>query len=81
LKHQAAQAMRWIVKTSLDGQFSDDVICRGDPLVPEVGSRILLPLDDNAYVSAIVMEIEINKRHVPAVLRVICTNPDGQNQG
>ena len=67
--------MRWIVKTSLDGQVFDDVVCEGRPSIPEQGAEILIPVDDH-YASGVVSEVSVDEQQSPAVLRLTCLNPD-----
>jgi len=65
--------MRWIVKTSLDGQVFEDVICEGRPSIPERGAEILIPVNDH-YASGVVSEVSVQENNVPAVLRITCLN-------
>lgn len=66
-------AMRWIVKTTLDGTLSDEVHCDGRPPIPECGAQILIPVADH-YASGVVYETSVDESQVPAVLRIICFN-------
>jgi hypothetical protein len=75
IKEFGGGAMRWIVKTTLNGTLSDEVHCDGRPPIPERGAQILIPVADH-YVSGVVYETTIDERQVPAVLRIICCNQE-----
>lgn len=70
--------MRWLVKTSLDGEPFDEVHCEGTPLIPEQGAELMLPRDEEDYVPAIVSELVVDRRNEPAILKVICVSPSGR---
>lgn len=67
--------MRWIVKTSLNGEFFDDVVCDGARMVPEDGCNVLIPVDGH-YTSAVVSEVTVDKSQTPALLRIVCLSPE-----
>lgn len=67
--------MRWIVKTSLDGQVFDELLCDGPPCVPESGCSLLIPVGAH-YEEGIVSEIEMDQKQTPALLRIVCLRPD-----
>ena len=70
--------MRWLVKTLLDGEPFEEVHCDGTPLIPEEGAELMLPHGDDGFVPAIVYELLVDRRHEPAILKVICVSPSGR---
>lgn len=68
--------MRWVVKTSLDGAYCDELIGEGSPAVPEQGAELMLPTSSGAFVPGIVSEVEMDQSQSPAVLRIICVSPE-----
>ena len=67
--------MRWIVKTTLDGQVFDELLCDGPPCVPESGCNLLIPVGSH-YEEGIVSEIEMDQKQSPALLRIVCLRPE-----
>ncbi len=72
--------MRWVVKTSIDGIFIDDVFCVGEPLVPGKGSMVLIAVEGR-YDPGVVIEVQIDKTQHPAVMQVICLSPEAYSKG
>ena len=64
--------MRWLVKTLLDGEPLEEVHCEGTPAIPEQGAELMLPRDNDDFVPAVVSELFVDRRHEPAILKVIC---------
>mgnify|MGYP000555744383 CR=1 FL=1 len=67
--------MRWLVKTSLDGEPLQDVQCDNAPSIPDQGAALMLPLLDESFLPGIVSELQIDLRGRQATLKVICVSP------
>jgi hypothetical protein len=67
--------MRWVLKSTLDGAYCQDVFCDGTPLIPEAGAQVMLPQEDDVFKPGIVSEIFVDKETEPGVIKVICTAP------
>jgi len=66
--------MRWIIKTSFDGTVYDDLMCDGEPPIPDNGANLLVPLS-GSYTPGVVVETSVDRSQCPAVLWIVCCNP------